>query len=363
MRLRFQLVGGFLGAGKTSTIARLASMHMRHGRRVGIVTNDQAAALVDTRNLEMRGLTVAEVAGACFCCRFDELAAQIRNLTERAHPDIVIAEPVGSCTDLVATVIRPLQRFYAGALDVAPFLVVLKPSLARTVLSSADIGATSNVGYIFRKQLEEAKIILINRCDELLPAEIERLVNLVKYHFLGATPIIGSARNGQGFDTLFDMLERRGTAGDSDLNIDYERYAAGEAELGWLNANLRVAAARPFRVDEALTDLIEDLRISLDKQKASAAHIKVMGASAGGWGVANWVGAGAVPELSHTSGVESREVELTINARVVMDPKDLESVIQASVKNVVLRHGGQVLDWSSRSFRPGRPFPTHRLSS
>ena len=45
------MVGGFLGAGKTTTLARLARHYMQQGKRVGIVTNDQAADLVDTNSL------------------------------------------------------------------------------------------------------------------------------------------------------------------------------------------------------------------------------------------------------------------------------------------------------------------------
>ena len=65
--IRFVMVGGFLGAGKTTTLARLARHYMSRGQSVGIVTNDQAADLVDTKSLRSQGFEVGEVAGACFC--------------------------------------------------------------------------------------------------------------------------------------------------------------------------------------------------------------------------------------------------------------------------------------------------------
>ena len=34
-RLRFIMIGGFLGAGKTTTVARLARFYMNRGQRVG----------------------------------------------------------------------------------------------------------------------------------------------------------------------------------------------------------------------------------------------------------------------------------------------------------------------------------------
>src|SRR5437763_16689111 len=97
-RLRFLMIGGFLGAGKTTAIGRLARHYRERGQRVGIVTNDQAANLVDTNSLRSQGHAVAEVAGACFCCKFDDLVAQVDCLQESDRPDVILAEPAGSCT-------------------------------------------------------------------------------------------------------------------------------------------------------------------------------------------------------------------------------------------------------------------------
>src|SRR5436305_3112138 len=111
-RLRFVMVGGFLGAGKTTALARLARFYAGRGQRVGLVTNDQAADLVDTTSLRSQGFAVEEVAGACFCCRFDDLVDRVGRLQEGERPDVILAEPVGSCTDLVATVLQPLKNVY-----------------------------------------------------------------------------------------------------------------------------------------------------------------------------------------------------------------------------------------------------------
>lgn len=45
----FVIIGGFLGAGKTTLITALSALLQEKGRRVGIITNDQASGLVDTR--------------------------------------------------------------------------------------------------------------------------------------------------------------------------------------------------------------------------------------------------------------------------------------------------------------------------
>src|SRR5438445_8720191 len=122
-RLRFILIGGFLGAGKTTTMARLARFYRNRGQHVGLVTNDQAQGLVDTTSLRAQGFPVEEVPGACFCCRFDDLVARVGQLESAERPNVILAEPVGSCTDLVATVVQPLKDLYGARFEVAPYPV------------------------------------------------------------------------------------------------------------------------------------------------------------------------------------------------------------------------------------------------
>src|SRR5947209_6433744 len=173
-RLRFVMVGGFLGAGKTTTLARLARFYMGRGQKVGLVTNDQAQGLVDTHSLRSQGFAVEEVPGACFCCRFDDLVTKVGQLETNQRPDVILAEPVGSCTDLVATVIQPLKDLYGNRFEVAPYPVLFKPSHGLRILKGE--GAFSpKAAYIFRKQLEEADAIVLNRLDELDAAAIKEL--------------------------------------------------------------------------------------------------------------------------------------------------------------------------------------------
>src|SRR5438874_13492277 len=167
-RLRFLMIGGFLGAGKTTAIGRLARFYRGRGQRVGIVTNDQAADLVDTNSLKAQGLNVEEVAGACFCCKFDDLIGKVGALSAGERPDVILAEPVGSCTDLVATVVQPLKDLYGDRFEVGPYAVLFKPSHGLRILKGEPAGGFSpKAAYIFRKQLEEADAIVINRLDAL----------------------------------------------------------------------------------------------------------------------------------------------------------------------------------------------------
>ena len=62
MSVRFVMVGGFLGAGKTTALGRLACLTWLR-EAIGVVTNDQAHDLVDTNTFRNQGLRSEEVQG------------------------------------------------------------------------------------------------------------------------------------------------------------------------------------------------------------------------------------------------------------------------------------------------------------
>src|SRR5687768_10996174 len=206
--VRFIMVGGFLGAGKTTALARLARHYMSRGQRVGLVTNDQAHDLVDTNSLRAQGFPVQEVPGACFCCKFDELVARAGDLEAAERPDVILAEPVGSCTDLVATVVQPLRALYGGRFSVAPYSVLFKPSHGLRILRNEGAGFSPKAAYIFRKQLEEADAIVVNRADELSAGEVQELKALLGKESPGTAVLIVSARTGLGFDAYSALLDQ-----------------------------------------------------------------------------------------------------------------------------------------------------------
>lgn len=63
-----------------------------------------------------------------------------------------IAEPVGSCTDLVATVPLPLERIYKQGYEMAPSAVLVDPCRAMQTLGVEGAPLFSpDVNYIYRK--------------------------------------------------------------------------------------------------------------------------------------------------------------------------------------------------------------------
>jgi len=201
------MIGGFLGAGKTTVIGQIARHLVELGLTVGLITNDQAGGFVATCLLRSRGFATGEIAGGCFCCRFDGLMDTTRKLDGESKPDVIIAKPVGSCTVLVATVTYPLRRIYGDAFTIAPLSVLLDPIRARRIFG-LDGGASfsSKVQYVFKKQLAEADLIVIHKRDLSSSDQTAELRPVLARDFPKACILAASTRHKLGLDDWFGHL-------------------------------------------------------------------------------------------------------------------------------------------------------------
>jgi Fe2+ transport system protein B len=201
-----------------------------------------------------------------------------------------------------------------------------------------------------------------NRIDELAGEEIGALLRLLEKHHPGLPVVRVSARTGEGFETLLDMLDRRGDYGRRILDIDYDVYAEGEAELGWLNGRAEVSAARSFSLDALLLDIMARLQGAFANDNAETAHLKVIGQWEGFSAVANLVSGRTQPRLSQPSGCRTRRAAMIVNARVAMAPQRLQEHVEREIAEAAQAVGGAAAFQRVRSLQPGRPVPTHRFN-
>ncbi len=365
MKTRYLMIGGFLGAGKTTCVARLAQWLSSRGQRVGLITNDQGSHLVDTALLRSRGFATEEIPGGCFCCRFNSLVQAARNLTAANQPDVFIAEPVGSCTDLVATVSYPLRRLYGDNYGIAPLSVVVDPVRAARMLGLEEGGSFSEkVRYIYRKQLEEADLIVLNKADLVDEERQERIQRALAGEFPGKELRWVSARTGAGLDDWFVRITEADQAGGVSMEVDYEVYAEGEALLGWLNATVQVKSASGCDGDTLLHRLAQRIQSELTRSGAEIAHLKITLSHAeglGDLGAVNLVRNDFVPELSLSLSAPVEAGELILNLRAEGAPETLKSAVENAIQETAAAIPGLTLRVEHlEHFRPGKPQPTHR---
>ncbi len=365
-RAKYIMIGGFLGAGKTTSVLLLARYLVNQGQKVGIIMNDQGAGLVDTALAEANQFPTEEISGGCFCCRFNSLIDAAQQLTEDTRPDVIISEPVGSCTDLVATVSLPLQQIYGEQFEIAPLSVVVDPIRARRVLG-LDTGKkfSANVTYIYKKQLEEAGVIVINKTDLVSAEELQELSDALEKDYPNAKVIRVAARHGHNLPTWFDHVITETLQSTPTMEVDYQRYGEGEALLGWLNvsANLEELDGGEFDGNALLQHIAADLRTQLAAQGAEIAHLKmILSADPSGLELAaiNCTRTDQKAELSHTLADPIDSGELLINLRAEAAPEALDAAVTATLAGLKAKNIDSKLTHTEH-FRPGQPVPTHRV--
>ena len=356
---RLTVVGGFLGAGKTTALLRLARMHAARGRRVGVIANDLGDGLVDAAAYRAAGLPVEEMPGVCFSCRFDELIAAAGRLQDGARPDVLLAEPAGSCTDLVAGVFEPLRQLYRERFVLGPYAALLDPRRAREALTASGPGGFSKrVTYLYRMQQNEAELIAINKCDVLNAEALEQVAALVRTAFPRAEVLTISAREGTGFDELFARLERpsRGAAADADrssadVSADDRSMPLephdGEGDLAWLSARVELTADAAFDVSTLLTEFLRRIQDELRAESAAIGHVKVATES-GPPIFGSLTQSDETPEVAPAPPHVAARVVMLINARVQCGVSMLQDAIVGAVRSVAgERSAGFDVNWLS----------------
>ena len=304
------VVGGFLGAGKTTLILKAARMLQARGVRVAAVLNDQGDELVDTELVRHSGVAADQVAGGCFCCRFPDLLDAMERLAA-VEPEVIFAEAVGSCTDIAATTLRPLLRDYGGQYRGAPLTVLVH-----------ETPDDPELRFLFDHQVAEADLVIPRDVD--VPWWIEQLLSL--------------------------------PAGTRRIDVDYARYAAAEAALGWLNARATVRprpAAAPAQVVGPLMDALD---AALSKAGIRIVHLKAMAQCDAGYVKAALTGNGREPAVEGALDASpAAEHEVLVNLRALGDPEQLRAIVEGAFARLRSRPAVQ-------AFRPAAPVPYQRLT-
>jgi G3E family GTPase len=149
------LVGGYLGAGKTTLVNHL--LRQASGRRVAVLVNDFGDVHIDADLIEGSDAGVLSLAGGCLCCSFgDDLVGTLMALARRApRPDLCLIELSGVA--LPAAVARTARL--ALGIELSATLVVADAALIRRQAEDRHVGDT------VRQQLQAADWLLLNKPD------------------------------------------------------------------------------------------------------------------------------------------------------------------------------------------------------
>jgi len=314
---KIHLLSGFLGAGKTTAIEQASRYLQKQNIPIAVITNDQGDRLVDGNRFLHLGIPSREVSGGCLCCNYNTLEENIGMLTTASRPTIVFAEAVGSCTDLIATVLKPL-------LDQHPEWQPTISVFADARLLDASIHDPT-IRYIYQKQLEEAQVLAITR-SEGFPVQWEKEV---RARFPGKIILFHNSYKEADIQRWLDTLGSLPPhPALPSLEIDYDIYAEGEARLAWLDQELAVDS------EQVANHLMTAIHNKLEKEKYPVRRLKFWRTPA----------------------------TLLINARVQTDRLTLTQIVADAIADMTTLYQCDIRTITYNCFQPGYPKPQHRIA-
>ena len=352
------LLGGFLGSGKTTLMVAAAKLLEKEGHKTAVITNDQGDTLVDTVYSRMEGLSAHEVAGGCFCCRFPDFLDTVKKIIDQENPEYIIAEAVGSCTDLAATVISPLKTFYKDTVEVLGFLTLVDGERMVTEYKELNLKNPVEPGEVLvSHQIRESEVLVVSKTDLLTPVEAENSVEAVRFLNPRGEIFMCSARTGEGLTQLLKRV-RMGFPLDftERIPLDYEVYARAEAEYGWYNGSWMLDSQE--EIDPM--DLSFELMGSFDTPSLGhVAHAKLFILTPRGALKVSYVSGRIQADEITLTDQTSRQVKVYLNVRSACTPQAIEDHVQFLHK-ILEKKGYRIDEYERNSLIPSPPDPYYR---
>lgn len=361
--VRLAMIGGALGSGKTTTIIELGKKLTKDfKKKVVIITNDQGEVLVDAKTAKDHGFTAAEILRGCFCCKFPDFMASAHELLATADPDIILAEPVGSCIDIPATVCNPIQKYYKDEFTLAPLIILIDALRILDFSRKSDaLSPKSPNEYLYQRQIQEGEVIAINKTDLVTPEELESVKAYVKKLNSRAEILTFSAKTDDGLDNLLDLVLNGEYSPYTYPEIDYDTYATAEAELGWFNGTWDITSDQEFDAKKFVRDLLVTAAENVGKIEGDVAHLKVHLTTDKGSVKASLVMQGEDADFTGKIEGPVQKGSVIMNARVMLEPEDVTKCVKEALDEVAAKQGLTYENWEKECFKPGYPKPYYQL--
>ena len=281
----------------------------------------------------------------------------------RIRPDVIFGEAVGSCTDLIATVVKPLLRFHAGDLDAVTFSGFADARLLLRHLEGATLPFTPETNYIWEKQIEEAEILIVNKVDLLDPAELIRLKDSARLAYPQKTILFQNSLHMQSIQGWVSLLTSYNMPQQwKSIEVDYQKYGKGEADLAWLDEELTFTGSSSNTVENTAR-FIQQFTGRILQEKCPVGHLKFFVSNGSEFLKLSYTTVAGSTAKVVLPFANSDRVTVGINARIQTEPETLRTFLVETVEQ--FRNQGllSIEEEDASWFRPGFPDPTYRFKN
>ena len=356
---RLVVIGGFPGAGKTTAIVGFVDYLRSRNRAAAVITNDYGSELVDSALMRARGIPAHAIEGGDIGSQAEELFRVAGRLVGEQNAEVIIAEPAGACVGLGQTILGPAKLSQNGSFSVAPLSVVVDPIRGLRVLHG-DSGSklAREIVSLYRRQLAEAEIVLINKADIFHGHKVRDAIREVSPN---AKIFFVSAKSGEGLEEWFECLMTKETSIVADGSLGRRSADETGVSLAWLNCTVSVSSVKYFDGGKLLMDLATCVQSLLLGEGGEIAHLKIAlnpeheGTEIGAVSLDRME---ASPELLRNVSEPIQRGELILNARASGDPEILHSVVNRALL-ALMEHSPELFARMRHCehFRAGRSGP------
>ena len=207
------------------------------------------------------------------------------------------------------------------------------------------------MAYLFRNQIAEADLVVFTKTD--LYTDLPKLPGASVRHV--------SATTGAGVaEWLDEVLGGRLRAGGHLLDVDYARYAAAEAALGWLDWEAELTFSTPVTPAAVAGPLLEHLDQELTRAAARIVHLKIFDRAETGYIKVSICRNGAEPSIEGDRiAAPGRRHECLLNLRARALPAELQRALESATRSLPAH--AHILH--QQAFQPAPPIPEHRYGS
>jgi G3E family GTPase len=198
--LKLLIVGGFLGAGKTTLILRLANELPGLGLgKIALVVNDFGKIGIDGQVLGATGLEVRQLYSGCICCQLGlDFLRTLQTLEQEYNPDLVVLEPSGVAEP--GNILRLMPDYRGKPLEMVRSVIVADSAQLPMLLEALEP--------LISAQLIGADVVVLNKIDEASPGELAAAEEAVRSVVPAARLVAISAETGQNVETLYEEMLR-----------------------------------------------------------------------------------------------------------------------------------------------------------
>ncbi len=378
--VRIYLIGGFLGAGKTTAITAVAHYFQKQGRRVAVITNDQTSGLVDSEIVRKCGVPYREICGACICTQFRDFLETADTLLQDIRPEIILAEPTGSCLDLIATVQKPLRTYTQDRYRVMPFSVLVDPLRLKEILPvpSNQLASTNwpeDIRYLYDYQIREADHLVVTKVDTVTAEEMQNSLRFLREQYGTLKPRFPmhgiSALTGYGLAEWMDALETNANLESTPLVFDAARYVGAESALGWVNLEAFARSPEGSNHDIDRVGLIQGFlqRFQERTQNQPIGHLKLFVESQTQSlkaSMVDWRLGYSLDEWNSDSAewkTPKKETRILINVRAVHDPQRLLQDTIQSLQEAATLQRVEIRISKQKAIHPGKQITLYQIGT